>query len=109
MGNALDAAKFSASQGLTGVSDPTSSLSAITEGIKTLSDWKTKRDEAKEKLKKNCRELRKRLEKQERNEKANSEAGVTSENEPKACSFLVRSDGFLFGYLYFLCAEFAIR
>jgi hypothetical protein len=52
MGNALDAAKFSASQGLTGVSDPTSSLSAITEGIKTLSDWKTKRDEAKEKLKK---------------------------------------------------------
>ena len=52
MGNALDAAKFSASQGLTGVSDPTASLSAITEGIKTLSDWKTKRDEAKEKLKK---------------------------------------------------------
>ena len=52
MGNALDAAKFSASQGLTGVSDPTSSLSAITEGIKTISDWKTKRDEAKEKLKK---------------------------------------------------------
>ena len=52
MGNALDAAKFSASKGLTGVSDPTSSLSAITEGIKTLSDWKTKRDEAKEKLKK---------------------------------------------------------
>ena len=52
MGNALDAAKFSASQGLTGVSDPTASLSAITEGIKTISDWKTKRDEAKEKLKK---------------------------------------------------------
>ena len=52
MGNALDAAKFSATQGLTGVSDPTASLSAITEGIKTLSDWKTKRDEAKEKLKK---------------------------------------------------------
>ena len=52
MGNALDAAKFSASQGFTGVSDPTASLSAITEGIKTLSDWKTKRDAAKEKLKK---------------------------------------------------------
>jgi hypothetical protein len=52
MGNALDAAKFSASQGLTGVSDPTASLSAITEGIETISDWKTKRDEAKEKLKK---------------------------------------------------------
>ena len=50
MGNALDAAKFSASQGLTGVSDPTASLSAITEGIETISDWKTKRDEAKEKL-----------------------------------------------------------
>lgn len=52
MGNALDAAKFSASQNLTGVSDPTSTLSAITQGIETLSDWKTKREEAKEKLKK---------------------------------------------------------
>lgn len=50
MGNALDAAKFSASQGLTGVSDPTASFSAIDKGIKDLTDWQTKRKEDKEKL-----------------------------------------------------------
>ena len=52
MGSALEAARISVSKGFTGVSDPTSTLSAITQGIETLSDWKTKREEAKEKLKK---------------------------------------------------------
>jgi len=52
MGNALDAARISIAKGFTGVSDPTSTLSAITKGIETISDWKTKREEAKEKLKK---------------------------------------------------------
>ena len=50
MGNALDAAKFSISQGFTGVSDPSSTFSAIDKGIKDLTDWQTKRKEDKEKL-----------------------------------------------------------
>ena len=50
MGSALDAAKFSISQGFTGVSDPSSTFSAIDKGIKDLTDWQTKRKEDKEKL-----------------------------------------------------------
>ncbi len=50
MGSALDAAKFSIQQGFTGVSDPSSTFSAIDKGIKDLTDWQTKRKEDKEKL-----------------------------------------------------------
>ena len=64
MGSALEAARISIAQGFTGVSDPTSTLSAITEGIETLSDWKTKREEAKEKLKKDTAEEYRKAEKE---------------------------------------------
>ena len=50
MGSALDAAKFSISQGFTGVSDPSSTFAAIDKGLKDLTDWQTKRKEDKEKL-----------------------------------------------------------
>ena len=39
MGNKLDATRISLEKGFTGVSDPTSTLSAITKGVNDIKTW----------------------------------------------------------------------
>ena len=40
MGNKLDAARIALEKGYTGVSDPTSTLSAISKGMQDVASWK---------------------------------------------------------------------
>jgi len=51
MGNKLDATRIALEKGFTGVSDPTSTLSAITKGMQDVASWKKGIDDAEIKLK----------------------------------------------------------
>ncbi len=51
MGNKLDATRISLEKGFTGVSDPTSTLSAITKGVNDIKTWQQEREAAANKLK----------------------------------------------------------
>ena len=51
MGNKLDATRIALDKGFTGVSDPTSTLSAISKGMKDVASWKKGIDDAEIKLK----------------------------------------------------------
>jgi hypothetical protein len=51
MGNKLDAARIALEKGYTGVSDPTSTLSAISKGMQDVASWKKGIDDAEVKLK----------------------------------------------------------
>ena len=51
MGNKLDATRIALEKGFTGVSDPTTTLSAITKGMQDVASWKTGIDDAEIKLK----------------------------------------------------------
>ena len=51
MGNKLDATRIALEKGFTGVSDPTTTLSAITKGMQDVASWKKGIDDAEIKLK----------------------------------------------------------
>lgn len=51
MGNKLDAVRIALEKGYTGVSDPTSTLSAISKGMQDVASWKKGIDDAEVKLK----------------------------------------------------------
>jgi len=51
MGNKLDAVRIALEKGYTGVSDPTSTLSAISKGMQDVASWKKEIDDAEVKLK----------------------------------------------------------